>query len=113
MARISGATIAVLALAVLATVPLGCEPTDPGNRPDAVIGVSVLTKSNPFFNELADAIVEEAATHNYKVIVADGNEDPVTQDQQVEDFITDQRIEAEFATVIFQCLQAIKSPVDK
>jgi len=90
MARIPMAVAGVLALAVLATVPFGCEPADPGSRPDAVIGVSVLTKSNPFFNELADAIVEEAAKHNYKVIVADGNEDPVTQDQQVEDFITKQ-----------------------
>ena len=59
-------------------------------EPDAVIGVSVLTFANPFFNELSGAIVDEAAKHNYKVIVVDGNEDVVLQDRQVDDFITQQ-----------------------
>ena len=66
----------------------GCGGSD--QKHDAVIGVSVLTKSNPFFNELADAIAEEAAKHHYKVIVTDGNNQQVTQDQQVDDFITKQ-----------------------
>lgn len=57
---------------------------------DAVIGVSVLTCDNPFFNELAGAIEKEAAKHNYDVIIVDGAEDPVKQDQQVDDFITKQ-----------------------
>jgi len=57
-------------------------------EPAAVIGVSVLTTTNPFFNELSGAIVEEAAKHNYKVIVNSGEEDPQQQDQQVDDFIT-------------------------
>jgi ribose transport system substrate-binding protein len=77
---------AVLAMAAAA----GCGSADSQSKPDAVIGVSVLTKSNPFFNELADAIVEEAAKHNYRVVVADGNNQQVTQDQQVDDFITKQ-----------------------
>lgn len=68
----------------------GCGGSGDAEKPDAVIGVSVLTKSNPFFNELADAIAEEAAKYNYKVIVADGNRDPDMQDQQVLDFITKQ-----------------------
>lgn len=62
----------------------------PQETPDAVIGVSVLTFANPFFNELADAIREEAAKHDYQTIVVDGNEDAVKQDQQVDDFITKQ-----------------------
>lgn len=59
-------------------------------KPDAVIGVSVLTTTNPFFNQLSGAIVEEAAKHNYKVIVASGELNPQKQDEQVDDFITKQ-----------------------
>ena len=69
-------------------LPGGCG--DPGDQPDAVIGVSVLTFDNPFFKEVAAAIEEEAARHNYEVIVVDGAEDPAKQDQQVDDFITKQ-----------------------
>jgi ribose transport system substrate-binding protein len=69
----------------------GGVPARPGvAKPDAVIGVSVLTTTNPFFNELSGAIVDEAAKHNYKVIVTAGEQDPEKQDQQVEDFITKQ-----------------------
>lgn len=94
---------------ILACVPamllagfLGCRPGGSGGEesdvigiptteePAAVIGVSVLTTTNPFFNELSGAIVEEAATHNYKVIVTSGEMDPQKQDQQVDDFITKQ-----------------------
>lgn len=78
-------------------VLLGCGPEQDGEwqaggggKPDAVIGVSVLTFSNPFFHELADAIAEQAKQYNYQVIITDGDFDPVKQDQQVDDFITRQ-----------------------
>jgi len=80
---------------------VGCRPTvsdeevravdvPADEEPDAVIGVSVLTTTNPFFNQLSGAIVEEAAKHNYKVIQASGEQNPEKQDQQVDDFITKQ-----------------------
>lgn len=86
----------VAGMALLALV--GCGPgqeegpdgPQQEERPDAVIGVSVLTFSNPFFHELADAIADEAAKYNYKVIITDGDFDSVRQDQQVADFITQQ-----------------------
>jgi len=81
----------LLAMAVVGLVWCGgCSPSQQQQEHDAVIGVSILTADNPFFNELADAIVEEAAKHKYKVIVVDGALDPVRQDGQVEDFITKQ-----------------------
>jgi len=80
------ASLAVMLLAGLA----GCRRAAVEDEPDAVIGVSVLTTTNPFFNQLSGAIVEEAAKHNYKVIVASGELNPEKQDQQVEDFITKQ-----------------------
>jgi ribose transport system substrate-binding protein len=85
----------VLLAACLASA--GCKPSDQPGRPgdgpgeaDAVIGVSLLNFSNPFFIELGDAIKEEAAKHNYEVIVNAGEEDPVKQDQQISDYITRQ-----------------------
>ena len=57
-------------------------------EPDAVIGVSVLTSDNPFFGQLADALADQAAKHNYQVIQTAGQQDPLLQDQQVDDFIT-------------------------
>jgi ribose transport system substrate-binding protein len=91
--------LASLALTLSALLG-GCKPAAgpespaggdrPIDEPDAVIGVSVLTFSNPFFLELAGAIEEEAAKHNYKVIVTAGEIDPVKQDQQIDDFITKQ-----------------------
>lgn len=88
-----------LIAAVLALFISGCEsqradgPAGSAGGPSqaaAVIGVSVLTFANPFFHEIAAAVTEEAATHGYSVIVADGENDPVKQDQQVDDFITKQ-----------------------
>ncbi len=83
-------TLAWLAAGVTAGVLIaGCAPPKPREAPpDAVIGVSVLTFSNPFFQELSGALKKEAARHNYKVIITDGDLDPVKQDQQVDDFIT-------------------------
>ena len=90
MRRILPGTTLVCVLAILVPGPTGCGPSGTQQRPDAVIGVSVLTNSNPFFRELSDAMVVEAARHNYKVIVTAGELDPLKQDQQVDDFITKQ-----------------------
>jgi ribose transport system substrate-binding protein len=77
----------------------GCRPAaEPGSRgpgdrlstPDGVIGLSVLTSDNPFFDELADGLREAAAEYNYDVIVTAGQQKPLLQDQQVDDFITKQ-----------------------
>ena len=71
-----------------ATAPVPGEPAQTTTEPDAVIGVSVLTSDNPFFGQLADALKDEAAKHNYQVIVTAGQQKPLLQDQQVDDFIT-------------------------
>ena len=70
------------------TVPAPGEPAQTTTEPDAMIGVSVLTSDNPFFGQLADALGDEAAKHNYQVIVTAGQQKPLLQDQQVDDFIT-------------------------
>ncbi|HTU17315.1 MAG TPA: substrate-binding domain-containing protein [Gemmataceae bacterium] len=64
----------------------GCREEDtPMARP--VIGVSVLTLTNPFFQEIADNLREEAAKHGYDVVVVSGEFDAARQQNQVKDFI--------------------------
>lgn len=75
---------------VLSTLALliGCgdaESPSAENRP--VIGVSVLTATNPFFNELSDAIVEAAGESGYAVTVVSSEFDVSRQRNQVSDFI--------------------------
>ena len=65
-------------------LPAGCGPTE---SYDGVIGVSVLTVKNPYFVDLADAIKEEAAKHNLKVIIRDGETLVANQKRQVDEFI--------------------------
>jgi ribose transport system substrate-binding protein len=52
-----------------------------------VIGVSVLTLTNPFFKEIGDSLTAEAAKHGYEVRVLSGDFDPAKQESQVKDFI--------------------------
>lgn len=52
-----------------------------------VIGVSVLTLTNPFFKVIGDAMAEEGAKHGYDVEVVSGDLNPAIQYSQVQDFI--------------------------
>ncbi len=61
-----------------------------GAKPDATIGVSVLTLTNPFFCELADAMKSEGAKHNFEVIVTSGEYNVANQKNQINDFIVKQ-----------------------
>src|SRR5262245_48302485 len=76
-----------LALIVLAgLLSAGChEEKEPPARP--VIGLSVLTLTNPFFQEMAETLREEAAKHGYEVVVVSGEFDAARQQNQVKDFI--------------------------
>ena len=64
----------------------GCSPwgAQSGSR---TIGLSVLTLTNPFFKEIADAMQAEAAQHGYAVVVVSGEFDVARQDKQVKDFL--------------------------
>jgi ribose transport system substrate-binding protein len=59
----------------------------------AVIGVSLLTMTNPFFRELGDAMKDEASKHQMEVLLTAGEFDPAKQHHQVSDFIT-RRVDA-------------------
>lgn len=52
-----------------------------------VIGVSVLTLTNPFFKEIADTITADAAKQGYDTIIVAGERDAARQQAQVDDFL--------------------------
>jgi ribose transport system substrate-binding protein len=93
--------IGVWSVAVAVTLLAGCErkgaaPAANGGATDSsapprqskiVIGLSVLTLTNPFFKVIADSLTDEARKHGYTVSVVSGDFDPARQQNQVKDFI--------------------------
>lgn len=77
----------------------GCDRTAPqapgagpvgsgsGGAQRGVVGISVLTLTNPFFKVIADTLTAELASHGYDVDVVSGEFDPARQQNQVKDFI--------------------------
>jgi len=53
----------------------------------SVIGVSLLTNTNPFFIDMGEAMKAEAQKHNFEVILESGDMDAAKQRDQVKDFI--------------------------
>jgi ribose transport system substrate-binding protein len=85
-----------LAVLVLATVG-GCAPQQP--EPDGVVGVSLLTLTNPFFRDVADAMRAQAVAQRYELILTSGEYLVATQMNQVDNFLT-KRVDA---IVLFPC----------
>ncbi len=81
------------AIAILALTSCGRKSADSnqdqasGAAHKGVIGLSVLTLTNPFFKEIANKMTEEAAKHGYGVTVVSGEFDVARQQNQVKDFI--------------------------
>src|SRR5512143_164376 len=80
-----GVAVVVAFAAMLAGCDKGKSPTPPVSKP--VIGVSLLTMTNPFFKDIGDAMQAEGAKHGYEVIVTSGELDPAKQKDQVKDFL--------------------------
>ncbi|HTI72824.1 MAG TPA: substrate-binding domain-containing protein [Candidatus Limnocylindria bacterium] len=57
------------------------------DKPKAVIGVSVLTLTNPFFRDLADAMTAEAKKNGMETVITSGEFDIAKQRNQIADFI--------------------------
>ncbi|MCL6503292.1 MAG: substrate-binding domain-containing protein [Pirellulales bacterium] len=74
-----------------------CAETQPSKQSDVntrrVIGVSVLTLTNPFFKVIGESLREVAAAEGYEVILVSGENDVARQQHQVQDFIV-QRVAA-------------------
>lgn len=55
--------------------------------PRKVIGLSVLTLTNPFFKTISETMAKEAEAQGYEVVTVSGEFKPETQRDQVRDFI--------------------------
>ena len=82
-------TAIVLCMASCAKKPDGTE----GGKTAYCVGVTLLTKSHPFYQELEAAMRETAAKHNVKLNVQSAEFDMKDQQAQIESFIT-QRVDA-------------------
>jgi ribose transport system substrate-binding protein len=77
------------ALCIVLTLALvlphtGCSRNHYGKK---TIGVSVLTLTHPFFQEIGKALTAEANQHGYDVVLVSGENDVNKQDKQVKDFL--------------------------
>ena len=72
---------------------VACQPVQQGTNttastsPTASVGVSLLTMTHPFFQNLAAGLEEEGADHNIAVTVTSAEFDVARQRNQVSDFI--------------------------
>ncbi len=79
---------AVIAIVAVCAVLSGCA----ARRADAeagkpVIGVTLLTLTNPFFRDLGNAIKQEGERRGYRVILTAGDFDIGKQKNQISDFV--------------------------
>src|SRR5262245_9722142 len=84
----------MLACLVLVAMVGGCDrdagkkaPAPSAQASKGVIGLSVLTMTNPFFKDIADHMADEAKTHGFEVVAVSGEKDPARQYGQVKEFI--------------------------
>lgn len=83
-----------LAAAVLLIMGCGGNKQESKNSPDSkakstklTIGVSLLTRTHPFYQELEAGLNEAASEYGYDLLVAAGEFDVARQKDQVQDFI--------------------------
>lgn len=79
------AVVGALLFVVIAACGKQEQSTGDGSRP--VIGVSLLTMSHSFFQELSKAIKAEAEQQGFDLIMVAGEFDPARQQNQINDFI--------------------------
>ncbi|MEM8891380.1 MAG: substrate-binding domain-containing protein, partial [Bacteroidota bacterium] len=64
-----------------------CQQSSSSDSSKGIIGITVMSSENPFFNVLANAAAEEARKHGYETEILSGDNDPDKQDRQMKDFI--------------------------
>jgi ribose transport system substrate-binding protein len=65
----------------------GNRSATPGAQTDVVIGVSLLTRTHPFYQDLEAGLKEAADENGYKLIITSGEFDVARQKDQLQDFI--------------------------
>jgi ribose transport system substrate-binding protein len=94
--RRSRSTLACLSLVALAAALLACGDRNTalpgsdrasGTAAKPVIGVSLLTRTHPFYQDLEGGLRESAARHGYELTIQAGEFDVARQKDQIENFI--------------------------
>ena len=80
-------SILYLVLVSLGVLANGTSSAAGEDDADQVIGVSLLSLSNPFFKTMADAALVEAKASGYQVVLKDGRRNPQNQAKQVNEFV--------------------------
>ncbi|HOZ45935.1 MAG TPA: substrate-binding domain-containing protein [Candidatus Hydrogenedentes bacterium] len=87
-AVVARATLAVAAMAILASCGPAPQQTDP-QTPTAgrgKIGVTCMDLTNPFFKLIGNVMEQKAAEYGFEVVVLSGEMDPAKQNSQLADF---------------------------
>jgi ribose transport system substrate-binding protein len=83
--------LAVLVLAILASaLAVGCQRGGGGEGEGPRIGLSISTLNNPFFVTLRNGAQDAAKKEGAKLQVADAQDDAATQQDDVQNFVTQQ-----------------------
>ncbi len=93
--RASTRWIATATAATLLTANLGCGGASQSDKPGASatsqssirIGVSLLTRTHPFYQELEAGLQEAADSNGYQLIITAGEFDVAKQKDQLQDFV--------------------------
>ncbi|MEZ4388909.1 MAG: substrate-binding domain-containing protein [Candidatus Krumholzibacteriia bacterium] len=81
--------ICIIVVLLLAMIGCGDKPSDESrdSSPTATIGVSLLTRTHPFYQDLEAGLQAEAAKHGYQLLVQAGEFDVARQKDQIENFL--------------------------
>src|SRR5918994_2661232 len=92
MMRTRATLLVVLILAILAAVlAAGCQRGGGGGEGgEPRIGLSISTLNNPFFVTLRNGAQQAANKEGAKLIIADAQDDAATQQDDVQNFVTQQ-----------------------
>ena len=83
--------IAIVCFIFISQLFVGCGGNSKnGDSADVkgVIGITIMSSENPFFNVLSKAAEKKAVENGYAVQILSGDNDPDKQDRQVKDFIS-------------------------
>ncbi len=87
MQSFSGTRLLFILFLLMPLIGGGCAQEQDGTPEQPVIGVSIMTATNPFFKLLGETIADEAEKFGYKTVVVSGDYDISKQKNQVSDFI--------------------------
>ncbi len=88
-----GRILVIALLGLFLLLAAGCRkkeepPTPQSSQPGMTIGVTLLTRTHPFYQDLEAGLTEAANANGYKLLVTTGEFDVAKQKDQIQDFIT-------------------------